>query len=731
MAFRHRERRPGHSGRPGRAAELLALGLSGAATLGAAAPHQEEFNNRNAPIYEVNGMARAQHERGAKQAPAEDGRITLLRDLEAPGFMPPLSSMSTQDVARSAVQLFETLKIMQSDPEELGADDRRVYDQVSSLYGGDAAAARSGIVGHINSALAQLRSLAIQFERESRQPGHFSVPDFRQEVGEEVAAELDTYLAGVQGVLLDPESGLYTEYSPLAEVVPTAHILLQHGILPPGLTEAAELGEAPGTRGMPVALPDLSTYRLVSDTGGRQFYVVPPRPNDETIMLYGGEETATNALGAYSEGIAFLRNYPNQATSQEARDIAGRIYNAFAGFLGSDMGSDPAFAEAMRLFNEGDLSGGLDALRGVSWLNGTRSLLNNIYSVEVSDHAITVARLEARVVFEWGTNYRDFQDFIKRYSGEEASQREFDPILLYTAIGLAYDYLQVGAMYQWMQVSEAGELVTRGEPIGVRGEAHAASITSAWGIGSFVAGEPLETVVHVTGRYTYLDAGANVVMPDGTTRRVGPDPSHSFSIDVIGVEFRLPGREGERNIFRLERAGVGLIPDPNNPIQNVPGANIYAQTSLLWEGVGTPTLSIQSYFTAGFAYFLHTGLLTAEVEPATFTYQGETWNIVVGPYMRVEQEFPDDFSRVGVTRLEPGVRARFPLIPSSNVFEISIRAGASVEVGGSESERAPAAAQILVTPQLNFKTVNPYEKPPVEEPEVRLRARPRKTEGER
>ncbi|MFN7991637.1 MAG: hypothetical protein U0R44_05765 [Candidatus Micrarchaeia archaeon] len=618
-------------------------------------------------------MAQATRDRRTEEVNT-DQLLALVRLLpRAVDASHPTRAATPESLSANLLKMNQVLDILRgSRPPESDAR-RQVYDEAVRLLGEgrgrDAAIEflQAAMVGSINRLGEQMR-----------QPGATA------------GAQRDAllrFLVRVDQGLGEGEAN-YAGFNGAGNTV-TALIRVLRG----GEATAAPRAEdqAAGRSALPLIempLRDMGPIHLLSSSSSESVVTINATTNPTVTSMFGGQDVAQGAMNALANAYATMANHPNDLAAQQA--AARQLHDALARIPSNKEiwnGSvHPRFAAAMQALSMGNLQQGLSELSQETSFNAVFGALNNLYVVSVNQRSISILRGGVTVRYEFDRNVEAFTEFLRT-----APRGEFQPRLLWMALGLYYERLLVtGELRQYAVqpgVSGTPGTIRQVSSQRIQGTGDVFSVTPQLALGASAWGNPMEIVFHCNLGYQSYDIGADVPTQGGGTQRVSGG-QQGFYMGVWGVETRFPGREGQRSLIRMSRAGIGAVGDPRN---------FYASVSIEGNWMESNTLRIRSEVTPQFSYFLQQARVGLDVRPADFTHQvSPNWTLFYGPGFTWDQNLANGVSTLtgyGVFgfRFDRGVA-------------IDLRGGVVGEVGGRPEERLPttpfAGLNITITPQL-------------------------------
>ncbi len=587
----------------------------------------------------------------------------------------PTNAPNAQSQAQYAVRIGELITLMRGDRPPEGDARRAVYDEAIRVLG--EGNGRDGAVAY----LVRSHIAAIRRTHELAQGGGT--------LGDQ-AQPLERTLVPIDAGIGQGEAQ-YSSYETIGTEI-AALIRTSRG---GALAQAPRAEDQAATRqSLPLIetqLRDMGPIHLLSSSANESLVAVNASSTPALNSMFGGESNAVGAMTSLGNAYATLTNHPNDIAAQTA--AAQALHQSLSQIPSNkeiwNSSVHPHFAAAMAALSRGDLRTGLAELSQEPALNAVYGQLNNLYVISVNQRAIAVMRAGVTVRYEFDRNMEAFTEFLRG-----SREGEFQPRVLWLALGLHYEYLLMSGQLRQFEVTPGAA----GEAGGVRqvgsrrleGTGHVIGVTPQIGIGASAWGNPMEIVLHANVGYRAWEIGADVADQTGTTQRVQVGDQGAY-LGVTGVEVRFPGREGQRAPVRMSRIGAGIVGAPTN---------VYANISFEGNWLEGNTMRIRSEITPQYSYFLEQHRVGAELRPADFTWQiNPNWSLFFGPGFRY------DYNITGGTHTLDGFGAfgfRF-----DRGVSVDIRGGYLGEVGGPEEQRIPASPygslNITITPGAWFK----------------------------
>ena len=376
---------------------------------------------------------------------------------------------------------------------------------------------------------------------------------------------------------------------------------------------------------------DLGPIHLVSSSKNESVVALNTESTPATNSMFGGQANAQEALRQLGNAYATLTNHPNDLAAQKdaAQSLYGSLKNIPEGKEIWNATTHEHFAKAMDYLSKGMLEAGLSELSQEPAFNSVYGSLNNLYVISINQRAIAILRAGITVRYEFDKNMEAFEEFIRT-----SREGDYQPRLLYLALGMHYEYLLMsGQLKQFQVVSGAQGTAGTIKEVGaqsITGTGSAYSLTPQLGIGASAWGAPMEIAISAQLGYQKWSMEApkgQLNLPEKLS--LGDE---GIYVGLIGAEVRFPGKEARKWPVRFERFGAGVVPTVSreadkaklqaNPLAYFTVSASAQGNSLRWRAEVTPQYS----------YFLEQHRFGVDVRPADFTIQaGSGFTIFAGP----------------------------------------------------------------------------------------------------
>ncbi|MCI0504400.1 hypothetical protein L0Y65_06890 [Candidatus Micrarchaeota archaeon] len=439
------------------------------------------------------------------------------------------------------------------------------------------------------------------------------------------------------------------------------------------------------------AIPDyFGSEFMLSGFGQGRFVMADPASTPALNSMFGGSGIAQGALNTWKDALEVLTNSPNDPAAQAS--AAHALHSALSQIpQDKEIWTRPGFNSAMVALNQGDLRGGLAALRSEPAFNAVWSTLGNLNQITLSQRAIARIRTGFQLRFPDGTNPQEFLSFRR---GTEDRAYPWD--VLYYHVGANYTNLLMSARLQAYSLDiNTFSLTPSGPAVSVSGDGHAVDGMAGITFGGTMFRQPVEATLSARLGYLWWAIQA----PDQQQRMLSVNDGTMYG--MLDFNAAMVGYEGRTNAFRLSRWGLGIF-----------NLNPYVNFTLTGRSFEGNNLRLEHSITPRYMLFWgrrQEGLenplffqnrVGADVRPLDFTIQqssGLTWH--AGPALSYNWN-----TEQGIHSFEP--YAYGSLRWAAGGLGIDARVGYIAEAGGPEAYRAPSTVtgmlNLILTPAAWF-----------------------------
>ncbi len=459
-------------------------------------------------------------------------------------------------------------------------------------------------------------------------------------------------------------------------------------------TEAApqERDRPSGTEELPIIemLPfDFGSQFFLSGFSNGQFTMTDPETTPALSSLFGGESVAQGALNAWGNALETLMNSPNDPGAQAS--AAHALHEALSRIPSDkEIWTRPGFNEAMTALHQGDLRGGLAALRSEPAFNAVWSQLGTLDQLTISQRPVARLRTGINLRFPEGTNPSEFLAFRR---GSEERRYAWD--LLYYNVGANYANLLMSGRLQSYNVDfNTFALTPAGPARTLEGEGHAIDGMLGLTFGGTIFRQPVETTL--SGRLGYLSW--DIESTDNNGRPISASDGTMYG--MLNLDFSMVGYEGRTSDFRLSRFGLGMFNLNPYAYFTLTGRSYIGNMMRLEHSITPQYLMFWGMRQEGVSedlFFQHR--VGADVRPLDFSFQhghGLTWYVGPGLHYMCNTE-------QNIHSFEPYVHAS---LRWAEGVSADARVGYFMDAFGDESYHAPRTVtgtiNLVLTPTLWF-----------------------------
>ncbi|MFH0884468.1 MAG: hypothetical protein V1861_02050 [Candidatus Micrarchaeota archaeon] len=592
----------------------------------------------------------------------------------------PANVQAPDVLATNVLRMFQLLDILRTPPAapasgQQASPERLAYDAAIRLHGNSGAA-----ISAVETALVRgIRNLG-------------SVAQSRESMGSDADA-LEGRLTAVNRAIGNLEA------SPRMEAAGnsvTCVLRMMHGgevctesTAPRTQDRATVAGALPIIEMLPY---DFGSQFFLSGFGNGRFVMAEPGTTPLLNSLFGGQDIAQNAMSTWADALETLMNSPNDPAA--LANAAHSLHNAL-----SQIPSDkqiwqlPQFNSAMAALSNGDLRGGLAALRGMPQLNAVWSNLGSLNQLQLNQRAVARIRAGFMLRFPEGTNPAEFLSFRR---GTEGRAYPWD--VLYYNIGANYtNLLMSGRLQSYNLDFNTFALTPSGPARAVEGQGHAIDGMAGITFGGTIFHDPVETTL--SGRLGYL--WWKIGTTDENQRPIEAENSSIYGI--LNLDVARVGYEGRNSVFRLSRWGLGMF-----------NLNPYAYFTLTGRSFEGNNMRLEHHLTPQYLMFwgrrqdgmseslFYQHRVAADLRPLDFTIQqGSSLTWYAGPGLHYSWN-----TEQSIHSFEPYGHAS--LRWRDGGLAVDARVGYFMEVGGDSSFRAPntvtGTLNLILTPAEWFRT---------------------------
>lgn len=373
------------------------------------------------------------------------------------------------------------------------------------------------------------------------------------------------------------------------------------------------------------SLPILAYSPALSWTAISLFSTQVDDPNAQT-----NAQTGMNGLAA---SYAVLINSPNDAGAISRASTA--LYDAFNKIPpAKEIWSSSTFTTAMADLKAGKLKDGLDLMAGDKDLNSVYAALNNMYTLTISERALSVMKGGATFRYEFASKINAYDEYTK-----EGKKWAFLPL----GIGMAlyYETLDlVGQLAQLQTTVDAnGNPVVTTQNTALSGRGQAVTMIPQATFGTQLWRKPVEFIVYCTVAYQKWEMGTQISLVDGTTQPLNVGQGGVY-LGIYGIDANFSKAFGalEKPIFKIgqhpvgiERGGVANVGGQFNPIAYITFSSLMAEKNQ-WR--------VQLFAKPELRYLLRQFTTGLEIKPeATFQPEGKNVTFFGAPVFRFEWNY--------------------------------------------------------------------------------------------
>jgi hypothetical protein len=429
---------------------------------------------------------------------------------------------------------------------------------------------------------------------------------------------------------------------------------------------------------------------MLSGFGQGRFVMADPTTTPELNSMFGGTNIAQGALSVWADALETLTNSPNDPAAQA--NAAHALHDALSQIPSNkEIWSRPGFNAAMTALAQGDLRGGLAALRSETAFNAVWSTLGNLNQLTLSQRAIARIRTGITLRFPDGTNPAEFLSFRQ---GTEGRAYPWD--VLYYSIGANYSNLIMSGRLQTYNLDlNTFRLSPVGPARAVDGEGHAIDGMAGITFGGTMFKQPVEATL--SARLGYLWWG--IQAPDQEGRPLSVESGTMYG--MLNFDAAMVGFEARNNAFRLSRWGLGMF-----------NLNPYAYFTLTARSFVGNSMRIEHSLTPQYMLFwgrrqegfenplFFQNRVGGDLRPLDFTIQtGNGHTVYLGPGLQYTANIEQ-----GIHTFEPYGHVSWRWAPGG--LALDARVGWVTDVGGDEAFHVPRTVtgmlNVILTPAAWF-----------------------------